>query len=106
MEVCDVSVFSSRKHPQWAISGLPLASVSQFQNDMRWLEVNNSDHWIIKLGIQTDGRSKSFKVLFSYSHNCTLVNGAVSILSAKFDCPVARQDFSLLATAHDCRTDL
>ena len=27
-----------------------------------------------------------------------------SILSAKFDCPVARQDFSLLPTAHDCET--
>ena len=29
-----------------------------------------------------------------------------SILSAKFDCPVARQDFSLFATAHDCETGL
>ena len=28
-----------------------------------------------------------------------------SILSAKFDCPVARKNFSLLATAHDCETD-
>ena len=25
---------------------------------------------------------------------------------AKFDCQVARQNFSLLATAHDCETDL
>ena len=24
------------------------------------------------------------------------------ILSAKFDCPVARKNVSLLATAHDC----
>ena len=29
---------------------------------------------------------------------------AASRLSAKFDCPVARQKFSLLATAHDCET--
>ena len=29
-----------------------------------------------------------------------------SILYAKFDCPVARQNFSLLATAHDRQTDL
>ena len=29
-----------------------------------------------------------------------------SILSAKFDCPVARQNFVLLATAHDCETGL
>ena len=27
-----------------------------------------------------------------------------SILSAKFDCPVARQNISFLATAHDCET--
>ena len=27
-----------------------------------------------------------------------------SILSAKFDCPVARQNISLLASAHDCET--
>ena len=31
---------------------------------------------------------------------------AASRLSAKFDCPVARQNVSLLATAHDCETDL
>ena len=29
-----------------------------------------------------------------------------SILSAKFDCPVARLNFSLLATAHDCETGI
>ena len=29
-----------------------------------------------------------------------------SILSAKFDCPVARYNISLLATAHDCETGL
>ena len=29
-----------------------------------------------------------------------------SILSAKFDCPVARQKFSLLTTAHDCEKDV
>ena len=29
-----------------------------------------------------------------------------SILSAKFDCPVACQDVSLFATAHDCETGL
>ena len=31
---------------------------------------------------------------------------AASCLIAKFDCPVARQKFSLLATAHDCETGL
>ena len=29
-----------------------------------------------------------------------------SILFAKFDCPVAHKNFSLLATAHDCETGL
>ena len=29
-----------------------------------------------------------------------------SILSAMFDCPVARQNVSLLATEHDCETGL
>ena len=32
--------------------------------------------------------------------------GQSSIMSVKFDCPVARQNFSLFATAHDCETDL
>ena len=31
---------------------------------------------------------------------------AASRLSAKFDCPVDRQNISLLATAHDCDTGL
>ena len=31
---------------------------------------------------------------------------AARSLYAKFDCPVARQKFSLLATAHDCENDL
>ena len=29
-----------------------------------------------------------------------------SILSVKYDCPVARQSLLLLATAHDCETGL
>ena len=45
------------------------------------------------------------KARFSYSHNCTLANGAV-IVSAKFYCPVSRQKFSLEPTAHDCETGL
>ena len=49
--------------------------------------------------------TKASKVWFSYSHSCALANEA-AILTAKFDCPVARQNFSLLATAHDCETGL
>ena len=29
-----------------------------------------------------------------------------SILSAKFDCPLTRQNISSLATARDCETDV
>ena len=50
--------------------------------------------------------TKASKVCFLYSHSCALANEALFILSAKFDCPVARQNFSLLATAHDCETGL
>ena len=43
---------------------------------------------------------------YQSSHNCTLANETIFILSAKFDCLVASQDFSLLATVHDCETSL
>ena len=46
-------------------------------------------------------------VIFSYCAwlwNCLMEQS--SILSAKFDCPVAHQYLSLLATAHDCETGL
>ena len=44
-------------------------------------------------GFLVCGWNKGFKVWFSHSYNCTLVSGAV--------CPPS-QNFSLLATAHDC----
>ena len=52
--------------------------------------------------------TKASKVWFSYSCNCTLATRVEqsSILSAKFDCPVACQNISFLATAHDCETGL
>ena len=49
--------------------------------------------------------TKASKVWFSYSHNCTVYQS--SIVSAKSDCSVARQNTSsLLANAHDCETGL
>ena len=47
--------------------------------------------------LQTANRKKSFQ-----THTTALwLMEQSSILSAKFDCPVARQNFSLLTTAHD-----
>ena len=40
--------------------------------------------------------TKASKVWFSYSHNCY----------AKSDCPMTRQNLSVLATAHGCETGL
>ena len=41
-----------------------------------------------------------------HSHTTALWSAEQSsVLSAKFDCPVAR-NLSLLATVHDCKTDL
>ena len=55
-------------------------------------------HWTIKLGIQMAGRNKIFESLFF----CLIVQCTwwlmykSSILSAKFDRPVAHQNLSLL----------
>ena len=61
------------------------------------------DRWTIKPGIQTAGRNKIFPKFALRAHTTALwpVEQS-SILSAKFDCPMARQNLSLLATAHDC----
>ena len=50
--------------------------------------------------------TKASKVWFSYWHNCTVPMEQSSVLSAKFDCTVARQNFLLLASAHDYKTGL
>ena len=66
-----------------------------------------SAHRTIKLGTQTANCSKSF-LKFGFRTRATALWAMErsSILSAKFDPPVARQNYSLLATAHDCETDL
>ena len=42
--------------------------------------------------------------LCEYENQTLEAFGAASRLYGKFDCPVARQKFSLLVTAHDCET--
>ena len=63
-------------------------------------------HRTIKLSIQSSRLQQKLPKFGFRSHtNAILASGAVcQVLSAKFDCPVARQDICLLATAHDCET--
>ena len=63
-------------------------------------------HWTIKLGIQTAGRNKSFQSLVFTLAELFCVQWKSSILSAKFDYPVACQNASHFAAAHDCETGL
>ena len=59
-------------------------------------------HSTIILDVRTAGRNKNFQSLvFVLTTTLSLVEQS-SILPAKFDCPVARQNCSLFATAHDC----
>ena len=59
------------------------------------------------LGIQTARHNKKLAKFGFRTHTTALWAMEQSfILSAKFDCPVARQNLSLFATAHDCETDL
>ena len=64
-------------------------------------------HWTIKLGIQNE-RLLHWPECSCASTKTKLWKSfvATSQLYAKFDCPVAYQNFSLLATAHDCEIGL
>ena len=57
---------------------------------------------------QTNGWSQQKLPKFDFCTDTTTLwqKEWSSIVSVKFDCPVARQNLSLLATAHDCETDL
>ena len=63
-------------------------------------------HWKIKRSIQMPGHNKSFQSLVFLLTQLHLIwpMEQSSILSAKFDCPVACLNCSLLASAHDCET--
>ena len=54
---------------------------SQFHNHAQWLQVTNPggplDNHRLGIQLQASSRNKSFQTFwFSYSHNCTLANGA------------------------------
>ena len=56
------------------------------------------DHQTLKAAALTKGQ------LCEYENQTLEAFVAANRLSAKLDCPVACQTFSLLATAHDCET--
>ena len=63
-------------------------------------QIRHTNSWFL-------AATKAPKVFGFHTHTVALCSvGQSSILSAKFDCPVAQQDFSLLATVHDCETVL
>ena len=65
-------------------------------------------HWTIKLGRQNGKTTPLAKVqLCEYENQNMQAFVTASRLYAKFDCPVACQNFSLLDIAkHDCETGL
>ena len=95
-----------------------------------WRNVREFDKYVVvisnKLVSQSRAVAKSEKFWRATAHSAWGTNGWLqqklpkfgfrttafwpveqsSILSARFDCPVARQNFSLVATAHDCETGL
>ena len=72
------------------------------------MKVNNSGGPLDNQTWQTEWKTVPLaKVQLCEYENQTLeAFVAASCLYAKFDCPVARQNLSLLATAHDCETGL
>ena len=66
-----------------------------------------ADHWTIKLGRQ-NGRLLHWPKCSCVSTKKQTLEAfvAVSFLYAKFDCLVAHQKCSLVATAYDCETAL
>ena len=88
-------LYFSKSHTLVVIKG-----ISQYLNVKKYCRRATGQ----TLRIQIAGRNKSFQSLVLVLTQ--LHFGQWSSLPAKFDCPVARQSFSLLATAHDSETSL
>ena len=80
--------------------------INQFHNHA--LKVKNSGGPLDNQTWHTNNWPQlNFQNLVFVQHTTALwAAGQPSILSAKFDCPVALQNVSLLATVHDCETGL
>ena len=78
------------------------------QSYAQWLRLKHSDGPLDIQTWQTEWKTVPLaKVQLCEYENKTLeAFAAARCLYAKFDCSVARQKFSLLATAHDCETGL
>ena len=86
-------------------SGMIQASFTIMRSSYKWKIL--AGHWTIKLGRQTAGCNKSFQSLVFVLTQLHFGQWTrLLFLTAKFDCPVTRQNVSLLATAHDCETGL
>ena len=82
--------------------------ISQFHNHAQYLKGKNSGGPLDNQTWYTNSWPEQKLPEFgSRTHTTSLrPMEQFSILSAKFDCPVSRQNISLLATAHDCETGL
>ena len=73
------------------------------RNSWKWNIL--AGHWTIKMADHNESFQKNLSFFFFFHTAALSRMDLSSILSAKFDCPVARQNISLLATTHDCETD-
>ena len=85
-----------------------LQIMSHFHNHAQQIKVKNSGGPLDNQTWQTEGKTAPLaKVqLCEYKNQNLGIFVVVSHLNTKFDCSVARQNFSLLATAHDYETGL
>ena len=83
-------------------------SISHFHNHAQSLKVKHSGGPLDNQTWQTNGWPQQKLPKFGFRTHTTALWPVEksSILSAKIDCPVARQSLLLLATAHDCETGL
>ena len=84
----------------------PKSPISPYHIHMQYLNVKYSSGKS-NLADRMEEAASLAKVQLCECENQTLKGFLVaSRLYAKFDCPVAHQNISLLATAHDCETGL
>ena len=78
-----------------------LESFHNFLTD-DWINVSGQSN----LADRREGCSYGQSAVAEYENQTLEAFAAASCSYAKYDCPVACQNFSLLATAHDCKTGL
>ena len=83
-------------------------SISHFHNHAQLQKVKNSCRPLDNQAWQTEWKTAPLArvQLCEYENQTLEAFVAASRLYAKYACPVACQNFSLLATVHDCETGL